>query len=238
MISENIEYAADERNFAGFLVCNEVRGGRRAGILVCHEGGGLDDHTKDRARMLAELGYVAFAPDLFGEAFTSRQHAISIINGLVEDPPRLRGRANAALQRLKSHPSVDPTRTAAIGFCFGGLAALELARSGADFGCAVSFHGGLQTRSPAKPGDIKASILVCHGALDPFISREARMAFEEEMTTAGADWQMNIYANAKHGFTNRKLDPEKSPGSAYHQPTDERSWTAMRALFDEAIGVP
>ena len=235
MASETIEYAAGGRNFAGFLAYEDTRDGKRPGILVCHEGAGLDDYTRRRARMLAELGYIAFAPDLYGEAFKSREHAMSIINSLVENPTTLRERTNGALNRLKSLPGVDAARTGVIGFCFGGLAALELARSGADLGCAVSFHGALQTRTPAKPGDIKCKILVCDGALDPFVSHEKRQAFQDEMIAAGADWQMIVYGNARHGFTNPNVDPAKSPGSAYHQPTEQRSWRTMRGLFDEVF---
>jgi dienelactone hydrolase len=231
-----IDYAAGGRRFAGWLVHDAARGGKRPGILVCHEGSGLGDHTKERAAMLAELGYVALAPDLFGETFRSREHGIAIISGLLKDPTALRERTNAALDLLRSHDRVDPARTAVIGFCFGGLAALELARSGRDLGCVVSFHGGLQTALPAQPAGVRCKVLACVGAEDPFIPPEQRAAFEDEMRHAGADWQVIVYGEARHGFTNRRIDPDKSPGSAYHAPTDQRSWLAMRNLLDETMG--
>jgi dienelactone hydrolase len=232
----DIEYAAGGRRFAGWLTYDAGRAAKRPGILVCHEGAGLGDHAKERAGLLAELGYVAFAPDLFGETLFSRDHGIAVISDLVKNPLVLRERTAAALDLLRSHAQVDAARTAAIGFCFGGLAALELARSGCDVACVVSFHGGLQTSLPARPAGVSCKVLACVGAEDPFISPEQRTAFEEEMRHAGADWQMTVHGGARHGFTNRRIDPEKSPGSAYHAPTDARSWRAMRDLFDETFG--
>jgi dienelactone hydrolase len=128
--------------------------------------------------------------------------------------------------------TVDPSRVTAIGFCFGGLAALELARSGAQVRAVVSFHGGLTTSAPAEPGKVKAAVLVCTGAADPFVTREHRNEFEDEMTRANADWQLCTYANAMHGFTERSLH---RPGAQYHEATDRRSWQAMRAFFDETL---
>ena len=188
--------------------------------------------------MLAELGYTAFVPDLFGETFTSREHGIATITALVGDPTRLRGRLSDALACMRARPTVDPARVAAIGFCFGGLAALELARSGADLRAAVAFHGGLTSRAPAAPGAITATIRVCTGAADPFVTREHRAAFEDEMTRAGADWQHLVLGNATHGFTEGRPADVKasSPGAAYHEPSDRRSWTAMQALLAERLG--
>jgi dienelactone hydrolase len=237
MILQDIEYTVDDKNFVGCLVFDENCSGRHPGILVCHEGAGLNDHTKQRARMLADLGYVVFALDMFGEAFDSRERGIAVITGLIESPDTLRRRAGAALELLKSQPNVDPVRTAAIGFCLGGLVALELARSGAELSCVVSFHGGLHSVAALQDaGRIRCKVLVCTGADDPFVPPAQRAAFEDEMRKGEADWQMIIHGNARHGFTNLNIDPVKSPGSAYHGPSDERSWRAMRNLFDEAMG--
>jgi dienelactone hydrolase len=233
MISQNIAYTvgektADGKAFVGYLVFDESHARPRPGILVCHEGGGLNEHARERARMLADLGYVAFALDMFGEAFASREHGIAVITALMNSPDVLRRHAGAALEWLKSHPNVNPSRTAAIGFCFGGLVALELARSGADLCCVVSFHGGLQSIAPHDGTRVSGSVLVCTGADDPFVGPEQRAAFEAEMTAGGVDWQMIVYGGARHGFTNKGIDPAKSPGSAYHRAADERSWRDAR----------
>lgn len=236
MTAQNLEYTAEGRTFGGHLVHDEARAGRRAGVLVCHEGAGLGEHVRERARRLAELGYVACAPDLFGQPFESREQGVAAIMALVRSPTAMRDRLAAALDKLKSLPTVDPARTAAIGFCFGGWAALELARGGADVDCVVSFHGGLHTAAPAQPGEVRAKILVCTGVEDPHVPADQRAGFEAEMIRSQADWQMHIHAHALHGFTDSRLDPATSPGSAYNALADARSWAAMRALFDEALG--
>ena len=143
----NIDYTVDGRKFTGYLA-DGSNGHTTAGVLVAHEGGGMTNHPQERARMLAELGYIAFAMDTFGEVITSTAQAMATIGGLTNDLPTLRKRARTALDLLKSQPNVDPARTAAIGFCFGGTTVLELARSGADVGCVVGFHSGLATSAP------------------------------------------------------------------------------------------
>ena len=235
MITENLEYLADGKARNGYLAYDETRAAARPGVLICHEGAGLGEHVRDRARRLASLGYFAFALDLFGGPFQSREQGIAVITGMTTDPSGLRRHADEALTLLKARPEVDPTRTAAIGFCFGGWAVLEIARGGADIGCAVGFHGGLRSAVPAGPGDVKCPVLVCVGADDPHITADQRAAFELEMRRAGADWRLNLYGGAQHGFTDAAIDPIKWPGSAYHASADERSWRAMRDLFDETF---
>ena len=235
MISQNLDYTADGEGRIGFIAYDETRPGRRPVVLVLHEGAGLGEHVRERARRLAGLGYAAFALDLFGGAFESRAQGMAVITGMVADPSGLRRHGAEALALLKARPEVDPARTAAIGFCFGGWAALEMARGGADLGCVVSFHGGLHTAAPAEPGAIKGPILVCTGADDPHVPAAQRAAFAEEMTRAGADWRINLYGGAQHGFTDASVDPAVSPGSAYHPLADARSWRAMRDLFDEVF---
>ncbi len=234
MHEETTELQSAGRSFAGrFFFSDPDRRTRRPGVLVLHGGAGVGAHEAARARMLAELGYVAFVPDLFGEVFSSREQGVRVITGLVSDRSALRVRLADALACLRSRPDVDPARSAAIGFCFGGLAALELARGGADVRAVVSFHGGLTASAAAEPGKVTASVLVCAGAADPHVTREHRGALEEELTRARADWQMHVYADAMHGFTER--GGIERPGCKYDEAADRRSWSAMRSLFDEVF---
>jgi dienelactone hydrolase len=239
MREQTIAFATQGRHFNALLVESEDSPAtvRQPGVLVLHGGAGIGEHERERARRLAALGYVALVPDLFGERFTSREHGIDVITKLVSDPTALRARAADALSALASEPGVDRTRLAAIGFCFGGLAALELARSGADLRAVVCFHGKLTSAAPAEVDAVRAAILVCTGAADPFIGRDQRTAFEEEMTHARADWQLNVYANAMHSFTEQPLPASQAqrPGMRYDEAADHRSWEAMRALLDERL---
>lgn len=231
----DVDYTVDGKKFTGFMA-DGSNGKRVPGIVVAHEGGGMTGHPKERAKMLAELGYVAFAMDTFGEKITSRDQAMATIGGLMRDLPTLRKRAQTALDMIKGKGNVDPKRSAAIGFCFGGTTVLELARSGADIGCVVGFHSGLQTSAPQDAKNIKCKVLVCLGASDPIIPAEQREAFVKEMEEGKVDWRMELYGGAGHSFTNREVDAMGIPGFAYHQQTDKRSWRSMRDLFDEVLG--
>jgi dienelactone hydrolase len=233
--NREIEYHIDGKRYVGFLY-DGSNGKKTAGVLVAHEGGGMTAHPKERARMLAELGYVAFAMDTFGEPISSREQAMSVIGALSNDLATLRKRGRTALDLLKSQPNVDAKRTAAIGFCFGGTTVLELARSGADVGCVVGFHSGLATIAPQDAKNIRCKVMVCLGLDDPIIPREQRDAFVDEMRAGHVDFQMLLYANAGHSFTNREVDAMGIPGFAYHAQTDRRSWGAMRQFFDEVLG--
>ena len=233
--TSEIAYEVDGKKFSGFLY-DGAKGRRVPGIVVAHEGGGMTGHPKERARMLAELGYVAFAMDTFGEVITGMEQAMATIRGLMTDLPTLRKRAQKALDIVKSQASVDAKRTAAIGFCFGGTTVLELARSGADVGCVVGFHSGLATAAPQDAKNIKAKVLVCLGASDPIIPAEQREAFIKEMEAGKVDWRMDIYGGVGHSFTNREVDARNLPGFKYDERTDMRSWRTMRDLFDEVLG--
>jgi len=155
---------------------------------------------------------------------------------LMGNPDEIRARARAGLELLLSQPQADHSRVAAIGYCFGGTMALELARGGADLKAVVGFHSGLQTTRPEDAQNIKGRVLVCIGTEDPLIPPDQRTAFEEEMRAAGVDWRMNLYGGAAHSFTNPRASEAGMPGIEYHGPTDARAWTAMRDLFDEALG--
>lgn len=235
METREIAYEIDGKTFTGYLA-DGSNGHKVPGILVAYEAGGMTEHPKARARMLAEAGYVAFAMDLFGEAVRDMAHAMSFVSSLSADLPTFRKRANAALDLLKAQPNVDPGRTGAIGFCFGGTTVLELARSGADVGCVVGFHSGLATTAPQDAKNIKAKVLVMIGDRDPIIPVEQRDAFVKEMREGGADWQMIVYGRAGHSFTNPDVDALGVAGFKYDQSTDKRAWKAMRDLFDEVLG--
>ena len=211
----------------------------RAGVLVFPEAFGLSEHAIDKAQRLASMGYVSLACDLHGDAMIENdlQAAIGLLQPLFADPSRTRARARAALQTLTARPEVDPGRTAAIGFCFGGTMALELARSGAAIKAAVGFHSGLGTAAPASDARaIKGRVLVCIGADDPMIDAKQRAAFEDEMRGAGVDWQMHLYGGVVHSFTNPKAGERNMPDAIrYSAEADARSWASMTQLFGEVL---
>jgi dienelactone hydrolase len=235
MVTQDVEYTVGDKTFVGYLTRPEPLTGKRPGVLVCHDAGGLREHAKDRARKLTELGYIAFAMDLFGEASAGTEQAKARIASLSGDLPTFRGRMNAALELLKSQPDVDATRVAAIGFCFGGQAVLELARSGAELACVVGFHSALNTTAPEDAKNIKCKVMVCLGAKDPIVPAEQRAAFVDEMVKGGVDWQMLLYGQAVHAFTDKAADSYGVWALAYHEPTDNRSWHAMLSLFGETM---
>lgn len=212
--------------------------GRRPGVVAVHEAWGLGAQVQRRAAMLAELGYVALAADIFGDRQIPADppEAFAIIGQWLADRPALRQRAGAAVAALKAHALCDG-RIAAIGYCFGGSTVLELARGGnPDVAGVVSFHGALETPTPAEPGAVHAKILVCHGAEDPLVDHAKLNGFLSEMAAAGADCQTIAYTGAMHSFTNPEARGELMPGIIYHERTDHRSWRAMQAHFAEVFG--
>jgi dienelactone hydrolase len=232
---EPITYDHDGKSFTGYLA--DGSGGRpSAGILVAHEGGGLGRHTRERALRLAELGYVAFALDMYGEESPSLERAMELGKALRRDVPLLRGRVGAAFERLTALPNVDRARLAAIGFCMGGAAMIELARTGAPLACVVGFHSGFLAGTPEENRAIRGRLLFCHGADDPAVTAAQRDAFTAEMSEAGVDWQLHLYGGVGHSFTNPDIDALNIEGFAYHEAADRRSWQAMRNFFDQALG--
>jgi dienelactone hydrolase len=226
-----VAYNDADTKLNGVFFWDESLTTKRPGILVVHGGAGLDEHAKNCARHFAELGYIAFACDMYGEGIAgNRERIMATINELRAEPDRLPRRATAGIDALKSHPLTN-SRIAAVGYCFGGMTVLELARSGAPLAGIVSVHGSLDTKRPAAPDAIQAKILVCHGALDPHVPLTQITAFADEMKTANADWQLVIYGNAMHGFTHE--DKWNVPGVAYHAPSDARSWRAIESFLTE-----
>ena len=230
----SLAYAHGEQPLTGFLVWHDERTDRRPGVVVFHAGAGLDEHARDRARRIAGLGYVVFAADLYGDGVRgNRERTMETIRRFQGEPAYLRSRAAAGLAQLAAHPQVDG-RLAAVGYCLGGLTAVELARSGAALAAAASIHGSLHTAQPAEPGVIAARLLVCHGALDPHVPMTQVQEFVEEMNRAGVDWQLNVYGGAMHGFTHDPAGPSQ-PGVAHHAVADARSSAALGALLAEVF---
>jgi dienelactone hydrolase len=236
MRTQTVEYREDDKALRGLLAWNDSNSEPRPGVLVFHENMGLTDHEKERATRLAELGFVALACDMFGERTIPASDAERRAAFEEFRAKKLLPRAVAGLEALSAQAQVDRRRVAAIGFCMGGMVALELARSGANLTGVVSFHGSLQAAEPAMAGRMKAKVLVCHGAMDPFITLENVTKFTEEMQAAGVDFQVIIYGGAKHGFTNPGADRFGRPGIAYHAPSDARSCAAMRQFLAEIFG--
>ncbi|HJY82011.1 MAG TPA: dienelactone hydrolase family protein [Candidatus Binatia bacterium] len=238
MKTENIEYRDGDVTLRGFVAFDDQKSHRRPGVLVMPEAFGLGTHAKQRAERLAALGYVALAGDPYGNGveYSDLQEAIKYAGALREDPANFRRRARVALDKLASLPQVDSSRLATIGYCMGGTFALELARDGAALKGVVSFHGGLETQRPAVSGQVKAKILVCTGADDPFVPMAQVNALADEMTKAGADWQIISYGGTVHSFTNPEADRVGMPGLAYNKLTDERSWKVMASFFEEIFG--
>jgi dienelactone hydrolase len=234
---EDIEYQADGLPMVGHLAVDDSTSGPRPAVLVAHEGPGLDDHAKRRAETLAGMGYVAFALDYNGEGRPLKGQAMmDRLGGLMGDPDRIRGLGHAGLDILLAQAQTDHDKVAAIGFCFGGTMVLDLARDSADLKAVVGFHSGLATGRPAVPGAIVGSILACIGSEDPIVPLEQRIAFEQEMRAAGADWQLFVFGGAAHSFTNENAGAMKMPGIEYHAPTEARAWRAMLDLFEERFG--
>lgn len=236
--TQTVSYRIGDTIFRSVLVWDDAVQGRRPGILVCPEWWGLDGYAKHRAEMLARLGYVALAADLYGDGTATEdpQEAGKLSGALKSHREVLRARAAAALAQLAGNPNVDPAKLGVIGYCFGGTTALELARSGADVKAVVTFHAGLDSPDPAAGKNIHGRVLVCHGGNDTFSSPKDIAAFENEMRVNHVDWQMNVYGNAVHSFTNPDADRHGIPGIAYNAKADHRSWAAMQALFKDVFG--
>ncbi|MBD2360656.1 dienelactone hydrolase family protein [Anabaena minutissima FACHB-250] len=232
--TKTVQYKQGDTVLEGYLAYDDAIKGKRPGVLVVHEWNGLQSYAKKRTEQLAKLGYVAFAADIYGKGIRPKNAQESGTQATIyrKDRQLLRERANAGLKVLQANPLTDIKRIAAIGYCFGGGTVLELARSGANIAGVVSFHGNLDTPNIEDAKNIKAKVLVLHGADDPFVPEEQITGFETEMRQANVDWQFVSYGRTVHSFTNPEAKGEMK-GVEYNPIADQRSWQAMRQFFAE-----
>ena len=235
MIQERlVEYEHAGANLEGFLACGDIEDGTKPAVLVVHAWGGRGQFECDKARALAELGYVGFAADLYGKGVlgNSVEENAALMQPFLDDRAMLQSRLTTSLETLKSHPEVDNGRIAAIGYCFGGLCVLDLARIGTDISGVASFHGLFGAPGNTAGTKIKAKVLALHGHEDPMVPVDAVVALEKELTEAGADWQIHVYGNALHAFTNPEAN-NPDLGAIYDRSADKRSWQTLLNFLDE-----
>lgn len=240
---KTVEYRAGDTLLKGYLATDTALKGKRPGVLVVHEWWGLNDYARKRARMLAELGYVALAVDMYGDGKQANHpnEAGAFSSALMKNFETGKAHFNAAMDFLKQQPDVDPEQIAAIGYCFGGGVVLNMARQGADLKGVASFHGSLAAVQPAEKGAVKAKILVLTGADDKMVPPGQVAAFKEEMQAAGADFRVISYPGAKHSFTNPDADryaKEFNLPIAYNKKADTASWDELMKFFNEIFKVP
>jgi dienelactone hydrolase len=233
--SRSVEYKVGDLTCHGYLAWDDAQAGKRPGVLVIHEWWGLNDFARRRADELAGLGYVAFACDMYGEGRNAEhpQDAGRMAAEVRMNVQEWRRRAAEALRVLAAQPQCDGDRVAAIGYCFGGSTALQLAYSGADLDAVVTFHAALPVPTAEEARQIKASIQVHHGAQDSFIPEETIQQFRQTLDAARVDWSLTYHGGAVHGFTVKGSEDRGMPGLKYDARADERSWEAMRELFQD-----
>lgn len=234
--TETVEYSDGGTVLEGYLAYDDaIIKGKRPGVLIVHQWKGLGDYEKQRAEMLAKLGYNVFCADIYGKGVRPQdaKSAGALAAKYKSNRELLRERVNAGLAVLKKQELTDPKRVAAIGYCFGGTAVIELARSGADLNGVVSFHGGLDSPRSEDGKKIRCKILAMQGADDPTVSRRDLAAFEEEMREAKVDWQLILFGGAVHAFTQWDAGNDNSKGVAYNEKADKRSWEYMKLFFNE-----
>jgi len=232
--SRLVEYVDGDQVFEGRLFWDDARRDHRPGVLVAHTIAGRTAFEEDKAENLARLGYAGFAIDVYGKGTRSTDLAInkSRMDALKSDRPGLQRRLLAALATLREQSEVDRSKTAAIGFCFGGLCVLDIARSGIDIAGVISVHGILTPPESTPARTILAKVLVLHGWNDPLAAPEAVVALADELTAARADWQLHAYGHTMHAFSNPAAS-DPNGGKAYNANADRRSWAAARYFLAE-----
>lgn len=236
--SEFVDYKIAGQSFQGYLSYDDSIAGKRPGVLVVHEWWGHNAYARKRAEKLAKLGYTAFALDMYGAGKLAKHpdDAEKFMKAVLSNMKVTEIRFNAAKRILKKHSTVDASKIAAIGYCFGGGTVLHMARQGADLAGVVSFHGSLSFNRPPKNGKVKAKILVLNGANDPFVTTKQINAFKQQMKNADADFEVVNYLGVKHSFTNRKADEYGKRFNmplAYNAEADADSWQRMQWFFKQ-----
>ncbi len=237
IVGKDVEYRDGDVVCQGYMAMDDSNQALRPGVLVFPDWMGVSDHTRDICKELAGLGYVAFAVDMYGKGVrpADAKAAAAEAGKYKADRATVRRRAEVAFTQLRGQDKVQAGKLAAIGYCFGGLCAIELARDGAPLAGVVSFHGALDSPNPQDGQKIKAKLLILHGAEDPFVKKEDIEAFQAEMRAAHVDWQMNYYANAVHSFTAPWVGTDASKGAAYNPQAAKRSWQAMKDFLGEVL---
>jgi dienelactone hydrolase len=235
---QTVDYRQGGAVLSGYLAYDDSFPGLRPAVLVFHHWMGIDQYIRGRVDQLARMGYVAFAADIYGKGVRpmNSSEASVLASKYRDDRQLMRKRAQAAFDTLRRMPRVDVKRVAAIGYCFGGGVALELARSGADIAGVASFHGTLDTPHPEDAKNIKAKVLVMQGTDDPVAPLKQIGALEDEMRNGGVDYQINLYGGAVHSFTMPMAGNDPKTGNAYNPEADRRSWQAMKDFFAELFG--
>lgn len=235
--TETIEYKQGDTLLQGSVSYDDKLAGKRPGVLIVHDWMGVGPFVKARAEELAAMGYTAFVADIYGKDVRPKtpDEAGKTAGIYKNNRTLLRDRVRAAYQELRNHKTVDASKLGAMGFCFGGMAALELARSGAELTGVVSFHGNLDTPNPADAKNIKGSLLILHGADDPYVPPAQIAAFEKEMKTAKVKYSITKYPGAVHAFTNPVAGSDKSKGAAYNADADAKSKVAMKNFWNETL---
>lgn len=232
---ETVNYNADNVALKGYVVYDKNKQGKRPGVLVVHEWWGLGDYERNRAKQLAEMGYIAMAVDMYGDGKKANtpKEALALVTAFGKNPNAVRTRIDAALKKLKSYSQIDTANIAAIGYCFGGGVVLNAAKLGADLKGVVSFHGNLAGVSPDKKL-LKAKVLVCHGEADKFVSPQEVAAFKKGMDSIGAEYTFKVYPNATHAFTNpasTETGKKFNMPIEYNAAADNASWSDMKVFF-------
>ena len=238
IVKKDFEYNLAGRKYEGYVVFDDAKKDPRPGVLVSPNWLGVSAEAKEKAEKIAGLGYVAFVVDVYGKGNGPKddKEAAALSGSFKKDRTALRIRMQQGLKVLREQPGVDKSRIAVVGYCFGGLAALELARTGADVKSVVSFHGSLDSRNPAADGKkIKAKVLALHGADDPFVPAQNVADFEEEMKKGGVEMQLVKYPGAVHSFTDKSAGNDNSKGAAYNKEADQKSWSAMQDFLKKTL---
>jgi dienelactone hydrolase len=238
--TQELEYKQGNTTLQGFVAWDDAIKGKRPGVLVIHEWWGNNEHAHEQARRLAKAGYVGFALDMYGKGKVAAHpdDAKKFVAEATANPAIEKARFDAALAVLKKRPEVNPKQIGAVGYCFGGAVALDMARAGEPLAFVGTFHGALATKTPAKKGAIKPRLLIMTGAADPMIDKAQVDAFKAEMTAAGAKFEVIEYPGAKHAFTNPEADKKGMPGIAYNAKADQESFAALLKLMTELFGPP